>query len=402
MRNSRILTSLASLALVAAGFAQTRANPKAVLDEIAKTRKDAVAQAAKDKRALDYQALDKQLAEIAKRAAATVDPAKIDPDDAYLWMQVFDAAELREQAIALAEKAAVAEGNNASDAQQIALSNLVALGKTDQVLTKLAFMSVPTYKSLSEASQWVQYELMPKYIDTNPRLVLDAYDVLLSRMNPHLHPTGDQAKLAALADTDLTIGRSAALFYTGKRREALSNLAKLKTTYAKDPLPFEKATAAYNQLALIDKPAPEIKFDRTLNGFSSLASLKGKVVVLDYFAHWCGPCKRAFPEMRATYRELHDKGLEIVGVTGYYGYYAQEKNLKPDVEFSRMQEFVPMQGLTWPIAFTDKDQKAQYGVTAIPHTVVIDRKGIVRYVEIGTGSAPDGQLRKVIEKYLAE
>src|SRR5438067_2346421 len=78
--------------------------------------------------------------------------------------------------------------------------------------------------------------------------------------------------------------------------------------------------------ALLDKPAPEITGEFGLNGKAvKLSDLKGKVVLVDFWAVWCGPCIATFPHLREWNKEYKDKGLEILGVTSYYEKFGFDK-----------------------------------------------------------------------------
>jgi len=103
--------------------------------------------------------------------------------------------------------------------------------------------------------------------------------------------------------------------------------------------------------ALIGKTAPEIGGDFGLNGKAvKLNDLKGKVVLVDFWAVWCPPCIKSFPHLREWNKEYKDKGLEILGVTTYYEQVGFDKDtgkttrpkekLSKDEERSMLKDFL--------------------------------------------------------------
>jgi thiol-disulfide isomerase/thioredoxin len=166
-------------------------------------------------------------------------------------------------------------------------------------------------------------------------------------------------------------------------------------------------------LALIGSPAayPE-NVDGWVNGEPLTPdALKGKVVLLDFFAVWCGPCIATFPHLRDWHDEYAEKGLAIIGVTDYYEYGwdeeagrpKQESEIEPEAERAAMEQFVKHHELRHPIAFvTDRQLQEHYLVSGIPHAVVIDRQGKVRLFRIGSGEANAADLKKAIEDSLNE
>jgi thiol-disulfide isomerase/thioredoxin len=97
----------------------------------------------------------------------------------------------------------------------------------------------------------------------------------------------------------------------------------------------------------------------------SLSSFKGKVVVLSFWATWCGPCKLELPSMQALYQKMKSKGLEIVAVD-----LAEEKQL--------VARFVKSNGLSFPILLdADVSVGTAWGASSIPTNYLLDRSGRV-------------------------
>lgn len=125
------------------------------------------------------------------------------------------------------------------------------------------------------------------------------------------------------------------------------------------------------QKALLDKPAPAFTAT-SLDGSPplTLAALRGNVVLVDFWATWCGPCTLQFPHLNDWHREYASKGLRIVALS--------------DEEPDLVREYVASEKLTYPIALDPDDEiRAAYLVPGMPTTVIIDKAGIVRYVRVG-------------------
>jgi len=134
----------------------------------------------------------------------------------------------------------------------------------------------------------------------------------------------------------------------------------------------------------------------------SLDKLKGKVVLIDFFATWCNPCIRAFPHLAEWTEKYGDDGLVVVGLTTYQGRY-DGKTIEPAEEMAKLKDdFIPKHKITWPIG-VEKDGRQtmmDYKVAGIPHVVLLDREGKVQYVKVG--ATDYDKTEKKIQELLAE
>ena len=167
--------------------------------------------------------------------------------------------------------------------------------------------------------------------------------------------------------------------------------------------------AARKQHALIGQPAAPLKVEAWVNGTPLTDDdLKGKVVLLDFWAVWCGPCIATFPHLRQWQEEYGDKGLVMIGLTRYYNFTWDEeankavhstKPVSPADEQAMLAKFAAAHNLKHRLAVQADDSLSDYyGVTGIPHVVVIDQQGIVRMMKVGSGEAN----AKAIEGLIAE
>lgn len=134
----------------------------------------------------------------------------------------------------------------------------------------------------------------------------------------------------------------------------------------------------------------------------TLSSLKGNVILLDFWATWCAPCFEAFPHLTQWHEEHSRDGLVILGITRYYGR-AEGFSVDEPNEIEFLKRFRQKYRLPYDFVVM-KGQQTQiiYGATALPTAVLIDRNGVVRHVEVGTSSSRIAELRAKILKLLAE
>jgi hypothetical protein len=107
--------------------------------------------------------------------------------------------------------------------------------------------------------------------------------------------------------------------------------------------------------------------------------------------------------MKKMYRELKEKGLEVVGITQYYGWYGKpDQKMTQDQEFAKLKDYIEEWELPWPLIVGDKSNFDAYGVNGIPQYVVIDRDGKVKSITVGFNEPLHAELRKSVEEALAK
>jgi thiol-disulfide isomerase/thioredoxin len=148
----------------------------------------------------------------------------------------------------------------------------------------------------------------------------------------------------------------------------------------------DDAAARQRHAALEGKPMPALDLADWTNGQVKPADMKGKVVIVDFYATWCGPCMAAIPHNNELLKKYKDKGLVIVGVC--------TSNRGQD----KMEQTVKARGMEYPTARDPqlKSQKA-WEVQYYPTYAIVDRKGIVRII----GLQPP-HVEEVVKKLLAE
>lgn len=134
----------------------------------------------------------------------------------------------------------------------------------------------------------------------------------------------------------------------------------------------------------------------------TMGNYRGKVVLLDFWATWCAPCLDAFPSLIEWHQNFQKNGLVILGVTRYYGA-AQGMPADNASETAFLQNFRKTFNLPYDfVVAKGQANQINYGAMSLPTTVLIDRKGIVRYIETGTSASREQEIQAEIEKLLAE
>lgn len=121
-----------------------------------------------------------------------------------------------------------------------------------------------------------------------------------------------------------------------------------------------------------------------------LSDLRGQVVLLNFWASWCGPCRQEMPVLDDIHKKYNSLGFSVLGV-----------NL--DAKSSKAINYLKDTPVTFPVLYDPKgDVSGQYGVSAMPSTVIIDKDGNVRFLHEGYKSGYEDDYRKQIKTLMRE
>ena len=130
---------------------------------------------------------------------------------------------------------------------------------------------------------------------------------------------------------------------------------------------------------------------RTLDGQEILLSnFRGKVVLLDFWATWCGPCKESIPILVQIYKTHQQKELEVIGMNVDRG------------DVSSVHRYVKSMDIPYPITITPDEVQRKYGVTGLPTIILLDKQGKVRDKFLGFSSVIGQRIAARVEELISE
>ena len=122
----------------------------------------------------------------------------------------------------------------------------------------------------------------------------------------------------------------------------------------------------------------------------TLAQFKGDVVMINFWASWCGPCRQEMPLLDSIYKQYKDMGFTLIGV-----------NVEPDSH--NADAWLKKTPVSYPILSDPKSQVSQlYQVQAMPTTVIVDRQGVVRFVHNGYLPGDENQYMNSIRALIVQ
>ena len=234
-----------------------------------------------------------------------------------------------------------------------------------------------------EALSWMgRGTLAVKNLDAAERYARDTYALSVEMLKkrpldqePRL-PIALGAAIEVLAQVDAA---------RGARSEAVLFLQKEVAAYKGTSIE-KRIRKNINLITLEGQPAPAIDLSEYLAPKPpTLASLKGKVVLLFFWAHWCGDCKQQSPILAELLKKYGDQGFVVVSPTMRFGYVARGKDAPPAEETRYIdqvrQEFYPwMVDKPTPLS---EETHMRFGVSTTPTLVLVDRRGLIRMYNPG-------------------
>ena len=136
--------------------------------------------------------------------------------------------------------------------------------------------------------------------------------------------------------------------------------------------------------------APPIKLTTTAGQPITLNNYKGYVLVMDFFATWCIPCKEAIPHLNSLRAKYGKQGLQVLGVSVDEG---SDRDVK---------DFVAERRISYPVAIAGEEMQTQYGLRSIPTVFVINKKGVVVERLQGFSEQTAKAMEDTIKRLLAE
>jgi peroxiredoxin len=144
---------------------------------------------------------------------------------------------------------------------------------------------------------------------------------------------------------------------------------------------------------LVGNPAPDFHVTTVAGtqGTVSLKSLRGKVVLLDFWGTFCAPCKTSFPKLQALHARYAGSGLQVLGIS----------EDEPE-DKGKIPGFAGTYGARFAIAWdADRAISDRYRPETMPSSFLIDRKGVVRFAHVGFHAGDEAQIEKEVQELLA-
>ncbi len=173
----------------------------------------------------------------------------------------------------------------------------------------------------------------------------------------------------------------------GKESDAKEQFtACAQTSSARDPMHVRALHFAENPSLALHKMAPAFEVTALDGTHFNLDNMGGRVVLIDFWATWCGPCNEELPGLKHLAKEFANEPLTIISISW-------------DADEAKWKSFIAKNEMTW-MQYRDADHKLseEFGVNAIPHYFTIDSDGVLTAEMLGSGNDVEGKLKKLLKR----
>lgn len=194
----------------------------------------------------------------------------------------------------------------------------------------------------------------------------------------------------------------------GRTAEALALLRRAAPEWPEVPTAESRMQPIIDRYLLVGTKGASITAPRFLNAPAGTThmDMTGGVTLLEFTAHWCGPCRESYPGVNRLRARFGPRGFKVVMATQLYGYFQTEAKLDAATELERDRTYFAEHGLDVPVAVLDNVRPNQneeaYKVGGIPQIHLIDRHGVIRLIMVGYDDANEPGLAKFIDTLLKE
>jgi thiol-disulfide isomerase/thioredoxin len=220
-------------------------------------------------------------------------------------------------------------------------------------------------------------------------------DAILGRAGDKAKPDQLQEAYDAFQQAVTTYPKNlSAMFREGQTLARMGKMDEAKTCFGQcaamakptDPARLRAQHFAEDPILATKKEAPPFEVTALDGTRFNLDAMNGRVVLIDFWATWCGPCNEALPEVKKIAKDFAGQPLVIISVSW-------------DSDEAKWKQFIQKNEMTW-VQYRDVDHSLsrEFGVEAIPHYFTIDSDGVLTAEMVGSDSDVEGRLKKLVAK----
>jgi len=370
-----------------------------------------------------YQAITRERAKFAADCAAQFSIATTPPADLVALAQIYMLAELPDRAGEAMARALAAAGLGAPERAKVLVAavRLVMAQPVSEARNARAESYVAELDGLPDS---VVMEKIGAHGSLNSYYRADDIDAGIIAHSTRLIELGrkltpEQRKAAG--STLIMAYKNLAEAWAGQERtaEAVDLLRRAPKELAGVDRVDEIIAPTLERYLLVGTAAAPIEAPRWLNAAAGTTRFdpKGSVSLIEFTAHWCGPCRESYPGIIRLSKLFAGKGFNVTMATQLYGYFGSQRNLSPAGELAAIEKYFPEHGITFPVAVADMPQaqtvdgktvravdvnEANYKVGGIPQIMIVDKRGIIRLIMVGYDDKNEERLVALIARLLVE